>query len=325
MTSSAVKRDLVISAYRPEVDLERRFELQAGTPAGTSEFVQAHLAQVPVFVASPEGRAEVIAERLANMLFNHMVAFHVRCGAAVPLSAGEFYAGLRERYPERDDMFFLPEQVAEYDRQRLAAPGVEQLLLTISDEDSAIQWLRLQLRDHPRTFQEIQPEFMRQVRDGWQRQEKPLELFDILRESFLCYDGRGPVPEQICAWLARQDGALRQLPTDHPTLRARARNRWYIPDPNRARDLDKIRERALLKEFEGYTTFTGRRLKVFRLEAIRAGFRHAWSNRDYATILKVAEKLPDTALRADDRLLTWYDQAITRTGGMSQGSTSHVT
>ena len=37
-----------------------------------------------------------------------------------------------------------------------------------------------------------------------------------------------------------------------------------------------IRERALLKEFETYRSFTGRRLKTFRLEAMRTGFKNAW-------------------------------------------------
>jgi hypothetical protein len=36
------------------------------------------------------------------------------------------------------------------------------------------------------------------------------------------------------------------------TLIAKVRDRWYVPDPNKAGDLEKLRERALLKEFEEY-------------------------------------------------------------------------
>ena len=51
--------------------------------------------------------------------------------------------------------------------------------------------------------------------------------------------------------------------------------------PNKAQDLEKLRERNLLREFEEYKAFKGRQLKVFRLEAVRAGFKKAWAERDY--------------------------------------------
>ena len=99
------------------------------------------------------------------------------------------------------------------------------------------------------------------------------------------------------------------LAKDDPTLRAKARDRWYVPDPNKAQDLEKKREKALLKEFQTYLAFTGRRLKEFRLEVLRAGFKEAWASKDYATIIKVAQKIPDAALQEDEKLLLWYDQA----------------
>jgi hypothetical protein len=37
-----------------------------------------------------------------------------------------------------------------------------------------------------------------------------------------------------------------------PALVAKAKDRWYVPDPNKAQDLEKKREKALLKEFEAY-------------------------------------------------------------------------
>jgi len=87
----------------------------------------------------------------------------------------------------------------------------------------------------------------------------------------------------------------------------------------------KLRERALMREFEEYlpgphtARQAGReskrkRLKVFRLEAVRAGFRKAWQERDYATIIAVARRIPEKILQEDPKLLMWYDQAITRTG-----------
>ncbi len=96
-------------------------------------------------------------------------------------------------------------------------------------------------------------------------------------------------------------------------LRAKAKNRWYVPDPNKAGDLEQLRESALLKEFEQYRTTKQKRLKVFRLEAFRAGFKKAWQERDYATIITAAQKIPETILQEDPKLLMWYDQALTRT------------
>ena len=326
--AGAVKQDLVISAYKPNGGLEERFKLEAGTEEGVWDFVRTHLKQLPVFV-SKNGQAEVIAERQNYLLFDRMVAFHVQRGVAVPLSAAEFYAGLAQRFPERDGMYFLPEQVAEYDKKRMTVREVLQLQFFVTDESSAIQWLKQQLLKKPQTFQELHPQFLKEI-GGWQKHEKPLELSELLEQNFLRYDGKGSIPPQIVSWL-KQSEQLRdiiqselasgqstddngQLVTSNPQLITRAKDRWYVPDPNKAGDLEKLRERSLLKEFEDYRTSTQKRLKVFRLEAVRAGFKKAWQERDYATIITVARKIPENVLQEDPKLLMWYDQALTRSG-----------
>ena len=277
-STAAVKQDLIISAYKPRTGFERRFLEQAGTAEGAWHFVRQHLAQLPV-VVERDGSLEVVAERQAYLLFDRMVAFHIQRGATVPLSAAEFYAGLQERFVPRDGMFFLPDQVPEYDRARLKATEVAQLTLFVSDEKSSIQWLRQQLDSstggHPQTYQELQPQFLRQLHQA--RHEALPELSDILEQSFL------------------QDQA----------------GRWYVPDPNRASDLEKLRQRALLREFAEYVEGRGR-LRQFRTEAVRAGFADAWHRRDFATIVKVAERLPESVLQEDPDLLMYYDNAMLR-------------
>ena len=317
VTSTAVKQDLVISAYKPNGGLEKRLKLEGGTEEGAWDFVRTHLRQLPVFV-SKNGRVEVIAERLNFVLYDRMVAFHVQRGLTVPLSAVEFYAGLEQRFPRRDNMYFLPDQVVDYDQNRLVAEvEVEQLQFFVSDEESAIKWLRHELSNHPQTFQEIHPQFIRDIA-GWIKNEKPLELTEILEQNFLRYEGQGPIPHQIWNWMGRDPELRRQMAgrsAENPvvTLQVEARHRWYVPDPNRAADLEKLRERALLKEFGEYHESKQKRLRVFRLEAVRAGFKKAWQERDYPTIIEVAEKIPDNVLQEDPKLLMWYDQAITRT------------
>jgi DNA modification methylase len=311
-TAGAVKQDLVISTYKPNGGLEDRFKLTAGTEEGVWDFIRTHLKQLPVFV-SKDGQAEVIAERQNYLLFDRMVAFHVQRGVTVPLSAAEFYAGLEQRFPTRDGMYFLPEQVAEYDKKRMTVREVLQLQLFVSDEASAIQWLKQQLTRKPQTFQELHPQFLKEI-GGWQKHERALELSELLEQNFLRYDGKGEVPSQIHSYLSTNFKDLRNLPKDDPPLRVKAKDRWYVPDPNKAGDLEKLRERALLREFEEYLESKQKRLKVFRLEAVRAGFKKAWQERDYATIIAVARKIPENVLQEDSKLLMWYDQALTRTG-----------
>jgi len=311
-TSGAVKQDLVISAYKPNGGLEDRFKINAGTEEGVWDFVRTHLKQLPVFV-SKDGQAEIVAERQNFLLFDRMVAFHVQRGVTVPLSAAEFYAGLEQRFPPRDGMYFLPDQAAEYDKKRMTVKEVLQLQLFVSDEASAIQWLKQQLTKKPQTFQDIHPQFLKEI-CGWLKHEKPLELSELLEQNFLRYDGKGEVPSQIHSYLSSNFKELRNLTKDDPALKAKAKDRWYVPDPNKAGDLEKLRERTLMREFEEYWGSKQKRLKVFRLEAVRAGFKKAWQERDYTTIIAVARKIPENVLQEDPKLLMWYDQALTRSG-----------
>lgn len=310
--AGAVKQDIIISCYKTTSELEDHFKLEAGTEDGVWDFVRTHLKQLPIFV-SKDGQAELIAERQNYLIFDRMVAFHVQRGVMIPFSAAEFYASLDQRFSERDGMYFLPEQVAEYDRKRMTVREVLQLDLFVIDEASAIQWLKQQLLKKPQTFQELHPQFLREI-GGWQRHEKPLELKELLEQNFLCYDGNGEVPNQIHSYLSSNFKELRNLPKDDEHLRAKAKDRWYVPDPNKASDLEKLREKSLLKEFEEYRTSNQRRLTVFRIEAVRAGFKKAWQERDYATIIAVANKIPENVLQEDPKLIMWYDQAVTRLG-----------
>jgi 16S rRNA G966 N2-methylase RsmD len=312
VTSTAVKQDLVISAYKPNGGLEKRFELEKGTEEGVWDFVRTHLRQLPAFVAK-DGNVEVIAERQPYLLFDRMVAFHVQRNVTVPVSVGEFFAGLSQRFPERDGMYFLPDQVADYDQKRMKASEVRQLEIFVRNEKSAIQWLRQQLQDKPQSFQEIHPQFMREIA-GWEKHERPVELRDLLEQNFLLYGGQDEVPSQIHRYLSTNFHDLRKLPKDAPALRAKARDRYYVPDPAKEADVQKSREKALLREFGEYRETKQKKLKVFRLEAIRTGFRWAWQQNDYNAILDVAEKIPEDVLQEDAMLLMWYTNSLIRTG-----------
>jgi DNA modification methylase len=314
-TPTAVKQDLVISAYKPNGGFEDRFSSEATTEEGVWDFVRTHLKYLPV-TKKQAGELIAVPERDPRILFDQMVAFYVRKGYPVPISSQEFQLGLRQRFAERDGMFFLPEQAAEYDKKRLTVERLVQGSLFVSDESSAIEWLRSLLRDKPQTFQDLHPQFLKEI-GGWSKNEKALELSTLLEQNFLRFDGRGEVPSQIHSYLSTNWPELRNRPKDDPALVMKARDRWYVPDPNKAGDLEKLREKALLKEFEEYKQVK-KKLKVFRLEAVRAGFKSLWQQRTheaYKAIIEVAEKIPSNVLEEDPKLLMWYDQAITRSSG----------
>jgi 16S rRNA G966 N2-methylase RsmD len=338
-TPTAVKQDLIISAYKPNGGFEERFLREAESEEGVWDFVRTHLKYLPV-IKRGTGNTQLtpVTERDPRILYDQMVAYFVRKGYPVPLNSAAFQRGLSERFSYRDGMYFLPEQVLEYDKKKMAAGGTEQMSLFVSDESSAISWLRLLLTNKPQTTQDIHPLFIKEL-GGWQKYEKPLELSELLEQNFLRYEGTGLVPEQIHAYLSSNWAEMRKKAKDDPALRAKAKDRWYVPDPNKAGDLEKLRERALLKEFWEYLPMgykpskpdsldgyipglepknapipQGKKVKIVRMEAVRAGFKYSWQNRDYRTIIAVAQRIPDNVLQEDPKLLMWYDQAVTRQG-----------
>ena len=314
-SATAVKQDLVISAYKPNGGLEDRFIKDGPTADSAWDFVQTHLKQLPAVKVTSGFPQELlnIVERDPRRIYDRMASWFIRHGTMVPISTPEFLAELPVRFRETDGMVFLPEQLVEYEKARARIPQVAQAELFVSDERSAIDWLTNFLHKRPSTRSEIHPEYIPQIGSAKRKGEIIPELDQLLEDNFLQYGGTGDVPSQIHSYLSTNHKDLRSLDKSNPALVAKAKDRWYVPDPNKAQDLEKKRERTLLKEFETYKAFTGRKIKESRLEVLRAGFRTAWANKDYQTIMKVASMLPEETLQEDEKLLLWYDQALTRT------------
>lgn len=278
-TSSAVKQDLVISAYKPKNSLKNILMLDAGTEETAWAFVRQHLNNIPVVVMSGN-KLEIVSERQAYLLFDRMVAYHIMQGIPVPLDATDFYRGLDEKFLKRDNMYFLPDQVNEYDAARITTEVENvQFDLFVTNEKSAISWLYQQLDEKicgPQTYAELQPKFMQEVKAVDKYEQIP-ELATILEENFL-QDEQG---------------------------------RWYIPDVTKEGDLVKLREKNLWKEFEGYMNSRGK-LKLFRSEAIRVGFSRLWKEKNYKAIVDIAERLPEKIVQEDPNLLMYYDISLGR-------------
>lgn len=277
--TTAVKQDLVISAYKPKQAFMEEFALKAGEPDTAWSFVRQHLSKIPVVVVN-NGQIEIISERQGYLLFDRMVAYHIMQGLPVPIDATDFYRGLDEKFLQRDGMYFLPDQVNEYDTARIIN-DVEpiQFELFVTNEKSAISWLYQQLSEQfcgPQTYAELQPKFMQEVKSV-DRYENMPELSTILEENFL-QDEKG---------------------------------KWYIPDTSKEGDIAKLREKNLWKEFEGYMASKGK-LKLFRSEAIRLGFSKLWKDKNYKAIVDLAERLPETTVQEDPNILMYYDISLSR-------------
>jgi len=340
---TSVKQDLVISAYKPNGGLEKRFLKKAHTEEGIWGFVRTHLNNLPGLKARG-GQLEVITERDPRILYDRTVAYYIGHGFPVPLSSPQFQAGLAEKFPERDGMYFLPEQAAEYDKKRLQMEGLGQMSIWVEDERSATDWLRNYLKGKPSKYQDVMPEFFEQLNQSWKKWETKPELRALLDQYFLCYEGMGNVPPQIHSYLSTNFKDLRKLPADDPSLRAKAKDRWYVPDPKKNVDVEMLRDKRLLEEFWTYLppgyhaesskkgasgqqqklpgmekpqpkTPRGKKLKLVRTEAVRVGFKHCYQNKDYPTIIAVAHHIPDDVVNGDDQLQMIYDTAVTRSGG----------
>ena len=274
-TTSAVKQDLVISAYKPKDSFRNIFVSGAGSEETAWAFVRQHLENIPVVVVKGS-KIELIAERQAFLLFDRMVAYHIMQGIPVPLDATDFYKGLDEKFLKRDGMYFLPDQVNEYDTARIVNEvEAVQFSFFVTNEKTAISWLYQQL-DEPQTYAELQPKFMQEVKSVDRYEDMP-ELAVLLEENFL-QDEKG------C---------------------------WYIPDVTKEGDVAKLREKKLWKEFEGYMNSKGK-LKLFRSEAIRVGFSRLWKDKNYQAIVGISNRLPEQTIQEDSNLLMYYDISLGR-------------
>lgn len=275
----AVKQDLVISAYKPKTSFRKELTAKAGTEETAWLFVRQHLEKMNPVIIKGE-KIEIAAERQAHLLFDRMVAYHVMNGIPVPLDATDFYHGLDEKFIKRDGMYFLADQVNEYDTARIKTEVENiQFSLFVTNEKTAISWLYQQLSDDfggPQTYAELQPKFMQEVRSVDKFEAMP-ELSTLLEENFL-QDEKG---------------------------------RWYIPDTTKEGDVAKLREKKLWKEFEGYMNSKGK-LKLFRSEAIRVGFSRLWKDKNYQAIVDIAERLPEQTIQEDPNLLMYYDISLSR-------------
>ena len=274
-TSTGVRQDLAISCYKPSAKMINDNII---TNYDVWPFINEHLQHLPITIINGKS-TEAVIERSPKILYDRMISFFVEKGVPVPLDATAFQSGLRERYIERDGMFFTASQAAEYEEKRKHTNDFVPMGLIVSDEANGIEWLKLQLKE-PKTYQEISPEWMQAVK-GLRKGDVLPELKDILEENFI------------------------EDETGH----------WHVPDLEKQIDLEKLKHKSLMKEFNLYKEMAQKpraRIKEVRVEALREGFKQCFKDKDFATILMLGDKIPQNILTEDEVLLQYYDIAQMR-------------
>ncbi|MFA5229567.1 MAG: DNA methyltransferase, partial [Candidatus Paceibacterota bacterium] len=278
--TTSVKQDLIITCYKPSSEFDQKFNQHKQSDVGVWEFVAEHLEHLPIHLVSGNSTTAII-ERSPKILFDRLIAFYVQRSLPVPIDAGKFQQGLRERFIERDGMFFTNEQVQEYDRKKAAVPNFVQLSIFVANEQDAIYWLRHILEGAPKTEQDLHPLWMKEVAGNMRKGDTLPEMRTILEENFLKND----------------------------------KGQWYLPDPENEADLEKLRTKRLLKQFEAYKTEASKpkgKIKEARVEALRSGFKHCYQEKDFKTIVQIGDRIPNNLLMEDEVLLQFYDIASSR-------------
>ena len=281
-TPTAVKQDLVISCYKPTHEFDILFKSESSDMSLWS-FVEQHLNHLPISIIK-EKRTTAVIERNPKILYDRMITFFFMRGLPIQIDASEFQAELKRKFVEIDGLIFTSDQATQYHahKNEQSIPQQPSLFLDIIySENDAVEWLKSKLAEGPKKYQDIQPDF-RKANTANRRGEKVLELQTLLQENFI------PLA----------DGC------------------WRLPDMNEAIDRDHFRITSQLKEFDKYIEELAnpkvKKLKDVRVDALRTGFKSCWEKKDFATIVLVADKIPQNLLMEDEQLLMFFDIAKDR-------------
>lgn len=274
---TAVKQDLAISCFKPSKQIIQTLHTQDSLTT-IWEFIDDLLKHIKPY--NKQGnQMDFIGERDPKILYDRLVSFYVQNGLQVPLNAQEFHSELRERYIERDGMFFTASQAAKYDEIRKHTIGFNATFFFVDSEQGGIAWLNNELVT-PQTYQDIQPKWMQAIQ-GIRKGDILPELMQILEENFI----------------KEPDG------------------KWRKPNLQDDVDLEALRHKSLMREFKVYVEAAQKpraKIKEARVEALRAGFKQCYMDKDFATIVSLGNKIPQNLLTEDEQLLQFYEIASSR-------------
>lgn len=277
-SSVSVKQDLIVTCYKP-TDESFDYDSHSKIDSNVWNFIDTYLERVPKYRIQ-NGVLSCVVERTPKIIFDRFVSYNIQRGLPISLDSGQFQKKLSELYLERDGMVFSVVQAVDYEEQKRHAAKFVSLGIIVSDEASGIEWLKNQLRDTSKTYQEIQPDWMQAI-NGLRKNDILPELKQILEENFI----------------EMEDG------------------KWRLPNIQDDVDKEALRTKSLLREFKKYVEVASKpkvKIKEARVEALRAGFKQCYIEKDFKTIVLVGDKIPQNLRDEDEILLQFYDIAVNK-------------
>jgi DNA modification methylase len=274
----SVKSDLVISAYKPSKNFERRFLKNAGEGLET-DFIHEFLHQQP---------SRPIIERTEKMLYSKMLSYYIQHGYEVRYDAKTFYQMLRKSFTEEDGYWFNANQINSYMeyKKKMKLEGIDDvkhgdILMFVIDEKSALVWLH-NFMNEPKSFSDIHTAFTQLA--NIQGDEVP-DLKELLEQNFIAENG------------------LYRRPKTEP-------EHSQVID-KREKQLIRQFESLLIQ-----AQTEKKKIKSIRKEAVQLGFENCYKEKRFQDILNLAKKLDNTILEENAELNEFVDAAEIMVSGV---------
>jgi DNA modification methylase len=278
-SAGSVEKDLVISAYKPSSNFERRFISQAGQDLEI-EFINQHLSMLPT---------QSTVERSEKMLYSKMLAYYIQRGYEIRYDAKSFYSLLNQNFAQEDGFWFTANQINSYleYKKRMKLDGIDEvkaggMFLFVTDEKSAIVWL-FNFLSEPKSFSDVSVAFNQLA--NIQGDAVP-ELREMLEQNFVFEDGKYRRPKSEPEHNQIAEKREKALMREFESLLIQAKT-----------DKKKIKE--------------------VRKEALVYGFEVCYKDKRFIDIMAIAQKLDKSILENSGELSDFVEAAEIQLEGIS--------
>ena len=263
----SVKNDLIINAYKPDSIFSENFDDNYGINLEV-DFLEMHLSKLPI---------SQNIERTEKMLYSKYLAKYILNGFEVRLDSKDFLILLNNHFIERDGFWFTPEQILKYEsdikNNLFENLDIEQTILGISDEKTALLWLSQFLKES-KSYDEIYNEYVTKL---MVTPDKIPELREILDENFITENGKYKIPS--------------------------------ITEKNK---IEEIRIKKLNKDFNiilDDVKKSKKKIEEVRKEALIYGLTKLYKEKDVDTIKLLGERIDHKIIESDDDISAIIDWA----------------
>lgn len=270
-SETSVDKDLVIFAFKPDENFEKKFSKYNGINL-EMDFINQFISNIEI---------SDLASRSSKVLYSKMIAFYIQRNYEIKLDAKSFYGLLKENFVNEDGFWFTTHQIEAYleYKKKMKLEGMDDIksgssLLFVNDEKSALVWLYNFLSE-PKTFSDISTAFNQLA--NLQDDDVP-DLKEMLEQNFILENGEYRRP---------------QGETEYNTLTEKRQK-------NLRREFETILVEAQTQKGK---------IKLVRKEALAYGFELCYKEKRFADILSIAKKLDKSILENSGELNDFVEAA----------------